>query len=107
MSEHTAGRLRCSDNATRLAYDYYQAVVLTEDSRIFCEPCGDTPTEAAANAKRLVDCWNAHDGLVEALRRVSRIGEELSGHPDEFAVANASDDIQRIANAALAAGVKQ
>ena len=69
--EFTEGKLWVSSLSSDFRY-----IISSKDGFLF-ETVSDTPHQA--NGERLVLCWNSHDELVEALKRMYN---RFNNHPD-------------------------
>lgn len=74
-AKHTPGPLLVAythDGGCRIAIDDEPGLQGLRDYDLFTVTHGD-PDELAANAARLVTCWNSHDAMVAALKKAERL----------------------------------
>jgi len=89
MAKHTQGKLKVG---TSWDNEEHPITAIYDERYIYiCSAVGDPQVisegERKANAARLVECWNAHDRLVLALKTIR---DEADADPDVVAIADAA-----------------
>ena len=65
--------------------------LMADDGQVAeCSGFGATPTEAVENARRLVACWNAFEGV--PIENIERVGKAFAGHLNAVVLWNAARD---------------
>ena len=80
MSKHTPGPLLVAythEGGCRIAIDDEPGLQGLRNYDLFTVTHGD-PDELAANAARLVTCWNSHDAMLAALREAERLLDSVA-----------------------------
>jgi hypothetical protein len=73
MPEHTPGPIHVEHEVNLIASDGYSLTGAPSDDH-----CEWNPTRNVANAIHAVTCWNSHDALVAALKRLVSASNEAT-----------------------------